>query len=116
MKRYFYPHRYVLREEDSAAMKERALEQALERLRIMDGRLSKKGPYHLGERFSLVDLTMSYWTALIDEYLGLLGPCTAVRRCTELVIARSKLRPLFEEQREWGEEYAQMQARGEGVR
>ena len=116
MKRYFYPHRYVLREEDSAAMKERALEQALERLRIMDGRLSKKGPYHLGERFSLVDLTMSYWTALIDEYLGLLGPCTAVRRCTELVIARSKLRPLFEEQREWGEEYAQMQAHGEGVR
>ena len=115
MKRYFYPHRYVLREEDTATMKERSLENARERLRVMEERLSRKGPYHLGDRFSLVDLTMSYWTALL-EHTGALAPCPALRRCTELVTARPRLRPLFDAQRAWGEEYAQMQARGEGVR
>ena len=115
MKRYFYPHRYVLREEDSAAMKERSLENALERLQVVDERLSKAGPYHLGERFSLVDLTLGYWTALLED-LGVLDPYPALRRCTDLVTARPRVRPLFDEQRGWREEYAHMQARGGGVR
>ena len=51
MKRYFYPHRYVLREEDSAAMKERSLENALERLQVVDERLSKAGPLSSGRAF-----------------------------------------------------------------
>ena len=57
LKRYFYPHRYVMRDDDTPAMKERALGEALERLRVTEGRRHGKGPYHLGERFSLVDLT-----------------------------------------------------------
>ena len=115
MKRYFYPHRYVLRDEDRAAMKERALGEALERLRVMEGRLGGKGPYHLGARFSLVDLTLCYWTALLDD-LGALEPMPALRRRLDLVTARPRLRPHFEQQRAWRDEYAEMQARGEGVR
>ena len=114
MKRYFYPHRYVLRDEDRAAMKERALGEALERLRVMEGRLGGKGPYHLGARFSLVDLTLCYWTALLD--LGALEPMPTLRRRLDLVTARPRLRPHFEHQRAWRDEYAEMQARGEGVR
>ena len=57
LKRNFYPHRYVMRDEDTAAMKERARQESLERLQVMEGRLQGKGPYHLGSRFSLVDLT-----------------------------------------------------------
>ena len=115
LKRYFYPHRYVMREDDSAAMKERALGEALERLQVTEGRLHGRGPYHLGERFSLVDLTLCHWTApLLDR--GVLAPCPALRRCLELVTARPKLRPHFERQKAWNAEYAGMQARGAGVR
>ena len=115
MKRYFYPHRYVMREEDTPTMKERALEGALERLGVMDKRLREKGPYDLGDRFSLVDLTMVFWTAQI-ECLGVLQPYPAVRRCMDLVLGRPKLGLKFDEQAAWREEYVQLQARGGGVR
>lgn len=115
LKRSFYPHRYVMRDEDTAAMEERAVEEALERLRVMEGRLRDKGPYHLGERFSLVDLTLCHWTAPFEER-GLLADCPALRRCLELVTARPGLGPLFERQKAWNIEYAGMRARGEGVR
>ena len=114
MKRYFYPHRYVVRGEDTAAMRERALAETLERLRVTEGRLSGKGPYHLGERFSLVDLTLCHWTVPLDG-MGALASCPALRHCLGLVTARPKLRPHFERQKAWNDEYAEMQARGAGV-
>ncbi len=95
MKRYFYPHRYVMRDEDTAAMKAHALRSALDRLGVIDRRLTREGPYHLGDRFSLADLTMAYWAASIEDDAAL-EPCPAVKRCVELVMARPKLRPLFE--------------------
>ena len=114
MKAYFYPHRTALRTEDSPAMKRRSLEIALERLGVIDRRLRDGGPYHLGERYSLVDLTMTYWTAYLDHG-GALEPYPAVRRCAELVIARPKLRGRFAELRAMRADYAGMQARGAGV-
>ena len=115
LKRSFYPHRYVMREEDTAAMEERALAEALERLRVMEGRLRDNGPYHLGERFSLVDLTLCHWIAPFENW-GMLPDCPALRRCLELVGTRPKLRHLFERQIAWNLEYAGMRARGEGVK
>lgn len=114
LKRYFYPHRYVLREEDIPAMKTRSLEVALERLTVIEHRLRDKGPYHLGERFSLVDLTMAYWTASI-QFPGLLVSHPAISRCAKLVMDRPKLREMFDTLKLWRYEYAQMQARGAGV-
>ena len=106
MKRYFYPHRYVLRTEDSPIMKEAALEEALNRLKVFDQRLSQNGPYHLGDRFSLVDIAMSFWTTTI-EHLGVLEPYPAIRQCRELVMQRPKLRPKFDEQSAWNKEAVQ---------
>ena len=114
LKRYFYPHRYVLRDEDAPAMKARSLAIALERLGVIDRRLGDGGPYHLGERFSLVDLTMTYWGACIGS-AGLFDPYPALRRCMKLVLDRPRLRPKFDELKAWRDDYAQMQARGEGV-
>ncbi len=115
MKRYFYPHRYVLRDEDTPTMKERSLGIALERLGVIDQRLRNGGPYHLGERFSLVDLTMTYWAAFIAS-ADVREPYPAVRQCMKLVMDRPKLRARFDELKLWKDEYAQMQARGEGVK
>lgn len=112
LKRVFYPHRYVVREDDAPAMKALALEQSLERVGVVERRLAEGGPYHLGERFSLVDLTFAFWTAQLDG----LDDCPAVRRCLDLVRARPLLGPKFDEMAAWAEEYAQMQTRGEDFR
>ena len=55
------------------------------------------------------------WVPALEEQ-GLLAPCPAIRHCLKLVTARPGLRPHFERQKAWGKEYAEMQARGEGVR
>ena len=115
MKRYFYPHRFVMREADTPKMKERALKEALKRFTVIDKRLNANGPYHLGERFSLVDLTVVYWSALIKK-LDVSDNLPALKRCTELVMERSKIRHKFDEQAVGSVEYAELQARGGGVR
>ena len=107
MKRYFYPHRYVVREEDGPTMNEKALEEALNRLEVVEQRLSQNGPYHLGDRFSLVDIALSYWAALI-EHLEVLELYPAIRQCMELVMQRPKLRPNFDNQSAWNKEAVQL--------
>lgn len=114
MKRFFYPHRYVLRPEDTPAMKEHSLAAALDRLGVIERRLTGSGPYHLGARFSLVDITLAYWTATFDT-AEILESHPAVKRCVERVAARPKLRAKFAEVMAWKAEYAEMQARGAGV-
>ena len=44
IKRHNYPHRYVVREDDTSAMKTLALEQALERVGGVERRLADGGP------------------------------------------------------------------------
>ena len=114
MKQYFYPHRYVLRAEDVPAMKAKTRDLALDRLGLIDRRLGETGPYFLGERFSLVDLTLAYWATNLD-FGDALAPFEALKHCVELVAARPKLGAKFAELCDWREEYRQMQARGEGV-
>ncbi len=115
MKRVFFPHRYVLRPQDTAAAKQLALDAALERLQVIEERLGKGGPYYLGERFSLIDLTLSYWTGALASQ-GLLEPFPAIRACTALVRKRPKLQTHFAQLDEMRVTYAALQARDQGVR
>ena len=114
MKRYYYPHRFALRAEESPAMQEHALEGVLDRLAVIEGHLRDRGPYHLGERFSLVDLTLTYWTLLLDR-ADRLAPYAAIRRCMTRVTDRPRLRGKFDELEAMREEYARLQARGAGA-
>ncbi len=114
LKRYFYPHRYVLRPEDASAMRQRSLDNALERLGVIDRRLGHDGPYHLGERFSLVDLALAYWVACLEPADGL-ESYPAIRRCVKLVMDRPKLRAKFAELKARMDDYVELQARGKGV-
>lgn len=114
LKRYFYPHRYALRPEDAAAMQRLALDHALERLGVIDLRLDKAGPYHLGERFSLVDLALAYWAVCL-EHADALDSYPAIRDCVKLVMGRPKLQPGFAEIKAWMADYTELQARGKGV-
>jgi glutathione S-transferase len=110
MKRYFYPHRFVLRPEDTPAMKQRSLDAALERISVVERRLAERGPFHLGARFSLVDLTLAYWAAHIDP-AERLEPYPRVRHCIEQVMARPELAPRFRFLRESLETYARRETR-----
>ncbi|MGI9316973.1 MAG: glutathione S-transferase family protein [bacterium] len=114
MKRYFYPHRYALEPEDSEAMKHKALTDALERLAVVNQRLNAGGPFHLGDRFSLVDLTLVYWAGCLEEDMTL-EQYPAVRRCTQLTLGRPALRQLEDELRWLVTTYRQRQTAGEGV-
>lgn len=100
MKRYFFPHRYGAGKEDADVIKARAREHAMARLEVVNGLLSEAGPYHLGGRFSLADLTLAYWTAHLGD-ADTLGNLAAVNRCTDLVYERPKVRALLEKREEW---------------
>ena len=115
IKRYFFPHRYGDGEAHAPAVKTRAFEACRHCLRVIDGRLAANGPYHLGERFSLVDIVMTHWAVNFEEPC-LLDDLLAVRHCTKLVSERPPLVPLFEKQRAWMEEFYALRAAGGGVR
>jgi glutathione S-transferase len=60
-KRFYYPHRFSLRREDDAGIRDLARTLLFSHLDVMNGRLAKGGPYVLGDRFSLADFYLSYW-------------------------------------------------------
>lgn len=63
MKRFHFPHRFSLRQEDNAGIQELAKALVLSRLNVINTRLAKRGPYLLGTRFSLAD----FYFELLDR-------------------------------------------------
>ena len=95
-KRFNYPDRFSTDPADAPRIRAKALEQALERWSVLDRYLAESGPYHLGERFSLVDLHMAMWAGYgLETTDDLLETFPAVRRCYDLVAARPKVGPLL---------------------
>lgn len=114
MKRWFYPHRYSVRTGDEDALVALAQSRLVELVAVIEQRLSGSGPFHLGARFSLVDLTLTYWLVYLD-LAGALGPFPATRGCMELVLKRPKTRDLWARVALEAQAYTDIQARGEGV-
>ncbi len=94
MKRYYYAHRFSDGLAQAPVVKARAIEHLRDCLTVIDRRLTAKGPFHLGDRFSLVDLTMTYWARSIEEGHVLEG-LDAVKACMARVAERPRLVPLF---------------------
>ncbi len=100
-KRFFYPHRYAVRKEDVAEVRQRARAAAEERWSVLDAMLSNGGPWHLGERFSIADLQMAVWAAYgFDGPDDIIGAFPAVKRVYEGVLARPRSGRLLQEQRD----------------
>ena len=104
-KRLAYANRYSTDPADIPRIRTRAAEALLGRWRIVDRHLADNGPYHLGARFSLVDLYLSItaaWLRMRDERVGdpntdlRLENLPAVKRCYELVSARPKCAPVLD--------------------
>ena len=106
MKRYYFPARFSTDAADAPRIKARAYEMALERWRVVDDHLAAHGPYHLGARYSLVDLYMAMWAALgFEESVTLFPHVPAVKACYELVAARPKIAALLRETEGVAEDY-----------
>lgn len=65
LKRVFYSHRYALNEKKATKVRDLAWGHVQERLELIEGALGP-GPYFLGNRFSLADLTLAYWMVYLD--------------------------------------------------
>jgi glutathione S-transferase len=97
-KRSFYPERYALDPADTEGVREAARMAARERWAVLDGYLAADGPYHLGERFSLLDLHMAVW---VNYGLGtardIADEFPAVGACFAKVMARPKAAALLDD-------------------
>jgi glutathione S-transferase len=97
-KTVFYPDRYTTASNSADEILKLANAQALERWAVVEKHLADHGPYHLGERFSLLDLHVAMWAAYglqsVDEILTAMP---AVRRCYDLVAKRPLSGPLLNE-------------------
>lgn len=91
LKRCFYPSRYAPHPDSVAAVQAQAREAALDRWRVLDEYLEDNGPFHLGDRFSLLDPHMAVWAAYgLDSRDEVLERFPAVKRCFELAVQRPK--------------------------
>lgn len=107
MKRFHFPHRYALRGEDHVSTQDAAKALVLNRLGIVNTRLAQGGPYMLGHRFSLADVYLSFWIALLDRHEA----CRrhpSVARLYNLVRARPSVTPYLEGSEKMADDYAEL--------
>ncbi|MEM1297710.1 MAG: glutathione S-transferase family protein [Pseudomonadota bacterium] len=100
MKRIFFAHRYTLRPEETEAHRAQAWQMLGDRLDPIEAQLAGAGPYLLGQRFSLADLTLAYWLAYADAE-GVLDNRPALATLLSRTEARPALAPVFARHREW---------------
>jgi glutathione S-transferase len=96
LKRYFYPQRYVFTDQDARRMKALSLSQIIKSLNIFENRLKGNGPYYLGKRYSLIDLTLTFWLGYLEGEPGL-EDLKSVHKCKRLVNNRSRIIKKFED-------------------
>lgn len=115
LKRYWFPDRYTDGESDAEVVRVKACRDAIDHFTVIDGRLSENGPFHLGDRFSLVDLMTAFWS---ESFVAPdnIAHLSAVQRCHDLVYDRPKLRAHKFTQRNVIDELYRMRAGGGGVR
>lgn len=91
-KRWYYPHRFST--QGVAARQQimdRAFEMLIDRWSVLNGMLEREGPYHLGDRFSVVDMHMAMWATYgIRHTDDILEAFPGVQRVVEACIARPK--------------------------
>ena len=100
MKRIFFAHRYALAKDQVEAARRHAKSMLPERIEPLDQRLAASGPYFLGKRFSLADLTFLYWMAYIEDWGDLEG-FPATKKALDLARARPALAAIFQRQADW---------------
>ena len=114
LKRYFYPNRYGVRKSDELKIREKSLDTICHILGVINEHLTNAGPFHLGNRYSLVDLVLSFWMNSIMDKNKVLH-FHAINRCVNRVEVRPLLQKLFLDLKERTEAYSDIDRRGERI-
>lgn len=93
LKRGFYPQRYAFRPDDVVRVQDMAWAHVAERLERIETVLGT-GPFFLGDRYSLADLTLAYWMVYIEQR-STLDPFPAVRCLCRAVEETTRAKDLF---------------------
>lgn len=110
MKRFHFPHRFALRDEDAAPTHDHARASVLNRLHVIDKKLEKAGPYILGERFSIADFYLCFWIAYLDREAGCRRYPT-IARLYDLVRSRPGAQRRLDQTEEAAKAYEEMMGR-----
>lgn len=113
MKRFHFPHRFSLRPEDNVGIQDLAKSLVFDRLKVMNTRLAKKGPYVLASRFSLADFYLSFWVAYLDRD-GVCAQFPAIAKLYGLVRSRPSAICYLEETEKMADAYAAMMKKNPG--
>lgn len=113
MKRFHFPHRYALREEDNSSIQDHAKSLIFGRLDVMNRRLASRGPYILGSRFSMADFYLCFWIAYLDVD-GVCDRCPQMANLYELVRSRPSASRYLDETERAATSYAEMLKRTPG--
>ena len=100
LKRVFYAPRYAAGPGDVVRTRDLAWDMLAERLEPMERRLAGAGPFFLGPRFSLADLTLAYWLGYAEAH-GMLSRFPALAALLEGTRARPALAPVMARHAEW---------------
>jgi glutathione S-transferase len=87
LKRYFFPQRFAPSGTSQEGIQSLAFAALRNRFGVIEEQLRNAGPYYLGERFSLVDLTLTFWATtchplqrMYDGYPNLETFCARIKR------------------------------------
>ncbi len=101
-KRFYYPERFSTDPLDAPKIKAKSIEALLDCWKPVDAHLAANGPYHLGERFSLVDI---YMVMLVTWFLPmeqLLETFPAIKGCYGIVSQRPAIESCLARQKHIG--------------
>ncbi len=87
LKRFFYPYRYVRDPSDIEWMRQKSLQDSIDCFSVINTLLQAETPYFLGDRYSLIDMCITYWATHIDSD-ELLEEFPALLQCISLVKKR----------------------------
>lgn len=97
-KRFYYPERFSTDHAAAPGIKVRATENLVATWQPVEGHLATNGPFHLGSRFSLVDIYLVMLATWFDPQGYLFEICPAVQHCYDLVAERPAIRRCLDQQ------------------
>ena len=107
IKRFFYPHRYSPRDDDNQAIQLQAQSAVSEKLGFLEALCDDSGPFFLGARLSLIDITFTYWLIVLSPHFDTTG-FTRLWACIDQVRQRPALREIVQACEKQGQDYASL--------
>ena len=93
VKRSFFAHRYADHPDDEIAVRKRANDLFTQRWQLVEDHLRNPGPFHLGERFSLVDIYLLVTSTYSKELAE--GDFPAIEECVRRTAERPRIAPVL---------------------